>query len=465
MNKNYDLIIVGAGTAGCSCAIHAASKGLDVLILDRKKKDRIGDKVCGDLVGAELFSWIGRFLGKEYPKSGTVNSWTDIIKIYSPDRKSVFEIPAKGAMIDRHAFGQQLVSDAMASGCELKDNMRCKDAIIEDGVVCGVVAEDMSSGKDKEFRSRIVVDASGAISPFRNSIGEEGSTFDNSIRRCDESFSYREIRKLEKPIDYDDEIRIYISEKNAKGGYYWVFPESKDILNIGIGIPRHLETSELKKKLENIIDEDPVFRSSEIVHSGAGLVPTRRVLDDLVSDGFMCAGDAACQVIPISGGGIEQSFLGGYLCADVASGAIDDGDISKERLWELNVRYMDSSKDNNGIFSDGMLDGASLSSTDILRVFAQNLSDDELNFGMNNFMDKSVLADITMGRDSGISFGRKMKVVMKSATNLPLLLRFNNMLKLMHDMKALYRIYPSTPDGFQEWKRRIALIYSKVDKL
>ena len=56
--KEYDLIIVGAGTAGCCCAIHAANKGLDVCIVDRKKKGKIGNKVCGDLISYSLFDWI-----------------------------------------------------------------------------------------------------------------------------------------------------------------------------------------------------------------------------------------------------------------------------------------------------------------------------------------------------------------------------------------------------------------------
>ena len=52
---DFDLIVVGAGTGGTTAARFAAQKGLDVCLLDSKPREKIGEKICGDAVGTEIF--------------------------------------------------------------------------------------------------------------------------------------------------------------------------------------------------------------------------------------------------------------------------------------------------------------------------------------------------------------------------------------------------------------------------
>ncbi|MGV9168545.1 MAG: FAD-dependent oxidoreductase, partial [Promethearchaeia archaeon] len=42
--SDYEVIIAGAGTAGCTTAYTLAKEGHSVLLLDRKEKDLIGKK-------------------------------------------------------------------------------------------------------------------------------------------------------------------------------------------------------------------------------------------------------------------------------------------------------------------------------------------------------------------------------------------------------------------------------------
>jgi len=48
MSQNYDVMILGAGPAGSSCALHLRSAGLKVGLLDKHTFPR--DKVCGDAI-------------------------------------------------------------------------------------------------------------------------------------------------------------------------------------------------------------------------------------------------------------------------------------------------------------------------------------------------------------------------------------------------------------------------------
>ena len=58
IEKSFDVIIVGAGTGGTTAARFTAKKGLNVCLIDRKKKEDIGDKICGDAVGNEIFDML-----------------------------------------------------------------------------------------------------------------------------------------------------------------------------------------------------------------------------------------------------------------------------------------------------------------------------------------------------------------------------------------------------------------------
>ena len=48
MPQTYDAIIVGAGPAGSALAIHLATRGLEVLLVDKSRFPR--DKVCGEML-------------------------------------------------------------------------------------------------------------------------------------------------------------------------------------------------------------------------------------------------------------------------------------------------------------------------------------------------------------------------------------------------------------------------------
>ncbi|MCK5289628.1 MAG: NAD(P)/FAD-dependent oxidoreductase [Candidatus Aenigmarchaeota archaeon] len=465
ITKEYDIIIIGAGTAGCACAIHAAKKGLNVAIVERKEKEKIGDKVCGDLIDYRMIDWINKYLKLKYPKKGTINKMISGMDTYSPDKRSIIKTEFKGVMIDRLKFGQALIDDAIKLGCKLYGSSICKEPVIKDNFISGIKIKDAKTGSVSTLRSKIVVDASGAIPALRKKIKLKDSCFESKIDKKDEAFSYREIRKLTKPLNDSETTKIFMSSKYADGGYYWYFPEKEDVMNVGIGVGRHLDTASMKKSFLNLISDDPIFEGSKVIHSGGGILPTRKHLDCLVANGFMCAGDSASQINPISGGGIAQSMMGGYMCANVSADAIKNSDVSERGLWQLNLLYADRTDKEDMGFNSAMFDGGSQAASDLLKIFTQNQSDKNLNFAMKNFIESSMLAKISMGDTSTMPFLKKMKILAKSITNLPLLMKFNRIVYLMSSVKSLYKIYPKTPDAFPEWKKRLDAIYEEVYKL
>ena len=128
--EKFDVIVVGAGTAGCLAAKTTAEAGLKVCLIERKKKEEIGEKICGDDMGEHHL----KNLGLEKPQGGELEKRIEGIRIYSPDSETVFTIAHEdfvGYLLNRHLFGQWLLKKALDNGAVLLDSTQCLEPIIE----------------------------------------------------------------------------------------------------------------------------------------------------------------------------------------------------------------------------------------------------------------------------------------------------------------------------------------------
>ncbi|MFQ5950877.1 MAG: FAD-dependent oxidoreductase [Candidatus Geothermarchaeales archaeon] len=57
--SEFDVVVVGAGTAGSSLAEYVAHRGFRVALVDRRAQGEIGDKVCGDAISHRHFEVTG----------------------------------------------------------------------------------------------------------------------------------------------------------------------------------------------------------------------------------------------------------------------------------------------------------------------------------------------------------------------------------------------------------------------
>ena len=127
--------------------------------------------------------------------------------------------------------------------------------------------------------------------------------------------------------------------------------------------------------------------------------------------------------------------------------------MSREALWSY-----------TGIFMK--LYGAKQAGLDIFRMLLQRLSNKEMNYGMkHNLITDDDLLKTSMGEDLKLNITEKTGRLFKGLGSLSLIKKLNVTAKIMKDIKALYRNYPSSPEGLREWEEKVQLLVDKAKNM
>jgi len=437
--QKYDVIIIGAGTAGCMAAKTTAKAGLNTLLIDRKNERDIGKKVCGDAVGKHHFDK----LSLNPPDGDELERVMEGIRIYSPDMETVFDVKGEGLygfLLNRYLFGQRLLKDAVNAGASLKDSTQTLEPIIEKGYVAGILAKDLKTETTTKLFSKVVVEASGFPAVIRKKLPPEMG-IDTEVKNEDVEACYREIRELKEPVENPELCQIYLTQKVCPGGYYWIFPKSDSKVNVGLGVAMTGNFPNPKNTLYAHVLSKPIFKDSTIVEGGAWYVPTRRPLDSMVGNGIVIIGDAACQVNPIHGGGIGPSMMGGTIAGETIVKALEKDDVSRRGFWAYNVRYMES----YGLKQAGL---------DVFRSLLQESGDEELSYGMKcQLITEEDLLQTSLGKEVKLNISEKAVRVFRGMRKLSFVRKLRDAVNLMNKIREWYRNYPVSPESYEKWKR------------
>jgi len=451
--KNFfDVIVVGAGTGGSTAARFAAEKGLKVCLIDRKEKNKIGDKICGDAVGTDIFD----FLSINHPKGEELSCRIKGAKLYSPDLKKCIDLTDSkqaGYIVNRIEFGQRLLNEALDAGVEqFMDKTMVLDLLYNKNFVTGVKVK-LKNGDKLDLKSKIVIDASGFYSPIRKNL--KSALIEKEILKEDSILCYREIVKF-SPQDLNvkdpEYISISLNNEKAPGGYIWYFPKNESSVNIGLGTFMDYKGKVKNLYQQNVFKEYIKTSKYEIISSGGGVVPVRRPIWSCADDGIMLIGDAACQVNPLHGGGIDPSMRGGFFAANTALAAIEKEDYSINALWGYNYSVMTSF-------------GAEFASLDLLRMTLQVLSNEDLNFALQqDLLNGEEILEISSTGRIDLSLLNMVTKAFKGLSKPHLLLDLNFLRIRMNEISKLYKNFPSEVLKFEEWKSRVTQVYDKIKK-
>jgi flavin-dependent dehydrogenase len=365
------------------------------------------------------------------------------VRIFSPDMQTIFDVRGEGLsgyLLNRHAFGQRLLKDAVDAGAVLWDSTQALEPIVENGYVKGIKAKNSKIG-NSVLSAKVTVEASGFPAILRKklpgSLGIDAEVENKDVEAC-----YREIRELEQPLEDPELCQIYITQEITPGGYYWIFPKKGNRVNVGLGVAMTKVFPNPKNVLYKHILSKPIFKGSKIVEGGAWCVPTRRPLDDMVGNGIIIVGDAACQVNPIHGGGIGPSMKGGTIAGNTIINAIEKNNWSRDGLWNYNVNYME-------------VYGLKQAGLDIFRKLLQASDDDELNYGMAyKLITEEDLLKTSLGEEVKLNISQKAFRAFRGMRKIGFLRKLRSTIKAIKTVRQCYGRYPTSPEGFDEWRRK-----------
>jgi len=442
----FDVIIVGAGVAGCLAAKTAAEKGLRVCLIERTRREEIGEKICGDALGEHHL----KELGLEKPLGGELERRIEGIKIYSPNLETVFTISDKdfiGHILNRRLFVHWLLRKAIDSGTTFFDSTRCLEPTIEKGSVTGVSTKNLKTNETLAIRGKVVVDASGFLAVIRRklpaTIGIDKKVANEDVEAC-----YREIRELKQETESTTYCELYLNQKISPGGYTWIFPKSGAKVNTGLGIRMCGKFPNPKDQFYKYVLTKPLFEGSLLLSGGAWYDPTRRPLDNMVGNGIIVVGDAACLVNPVHGGGMGPAMLSGYLAGKTIAKALEEGRADQKSMWSYNRWYMEAY-------------GKKQAAHDAFRMLIQSCSNEDLNYGMKcKLITEEDVLKAGLGEEFHLKITETAKRVFKGIKKVHFLNRLRHTVNMMKEIKAHYENYPETPENFEKWRLETEALFN-----
>ena len=174
MNSNepqYDALIVGAGPAGSSAAIHLAMSGARVLLLERARFPR--PKLCGEFISPECLTHFAHLGVMEHMLAAGGSLIKETV-FYAPGGRSL-RVPSawlSGPLtketgknnvalgLSRAEMDARLLSRARDVGVDVREETQATRLIIENDLVRGIELRS-GDGQTQSCRAQIVLDATG----------------------------------------------------------------------------------------------------------------------------------------------------------------------------------------------------------------------------------------------------------------------------------------------------------------
>ena len=315
---NFDVVVVGGGPAGSSAAHMAAKNGCTVALIEKEKE-------IAETVRTSGVTWISDIKKFGIPE-----------ECYNPIKKFSFCSPknsvkisgeiAKAAVLDVRKTYRFLANRAKTSGSELFTSTNVTEVLKDDtGKCAGVIAK--SDGKQIQFNSKVVIDASGFVSVIAKELGY--------VTQWKKFGAGAEFEVKTEKLEHDN-WWLMVGQEYSPAGYAWIFPTSKDTARIGVGIGKPDSdvdpTVRLNELLEKKLGPIKDLGNIEKIEFHYGLIPNDGVSRKTVYDNLILVGDSAGQANPLVLEGIRYAIRFGEVAGQVAADAIKNGDTTEMSL-------------------------------------------------------------------------------------------------------------------------------------
>ena len=286
--EEADLIIVGAGPAGCSAAIRARQDDLRVVMLDINSHPKVApgetlhpgiEPILNQLGVAQKVLQAGfqRHLGIWIERSGERH-----FVPYGEDERG----PWQGFQADRRIFHQILRRAAVDAGATLITDSRPSNVLTSDDRIIGVEVADA-----RQYQGQWTIDATGRSAWLAKKLGIRAEIRSPPLRA---RFGW-----LPRNLADQDGQPVFAFREN---GWDWEAP---------LGDNR-VAWVELR-----------IGESAGTIPAGVDL--TWQYRPDCAGPGYFLIGDAAAMLDPSSSHGVLRALMSGIMCSHLIAGCNQSG--------------------------------------------------------------------------------------------------------------------------------------------
>jgi halogenation protein CepH len=340
-----DIVIVGAGPAGCTGAILARERGLDVVVLEREQFPRF--QIGESLLPAAWDLWTRLGIRESVENAGypiergvlfriqDTNDTTEFL--VRTDEYPDYFINPFTFHVDRAHFDQLLLDRARTVGADVRTGHKVDDVLF-DGTRASGVSFTGPDGVARELRARFVIDASGRRTLLASKLG---------LRQQNP-----ELRKVAYYTHFEGAGRRLAEDgstvtdiHSTDGGWIWYIPLRNDLVSVGVVLDAafvqksDLGPEELFRAAIHADDFVSGWLKGATQRMDLLKIPSISYLSErFVGDGFLLVGDAAMFIDPIFSAGVMLAMRGADYAIETIAGALAAGDVSAERLRSYEER-------------------------------------------------------------------------------------------------------------------------------
>jgi len=328
----YDVIIAGAGPAGCYLATLLAKQKIHTAIFEEHAT--IGEPLhCAGLVTERVLD----FLPTASPSLIQNKIYGAHIHAPSDTTLTIGGDHVHALVIDRQRFDETLAKHAQAAGAELFLEHKVAAAKVQGNLV---QIDLRHQEKTTHAHGKIIIGADGSHSTIRTAFGFPKPTeFLQGIGA--------EITDVDLDCRF---VHIFTGHKVAPGFFAWIIPTNQEGTQARIGLCIGKQHDHPLPHYFTTLLKHPLIKDATVLKRFGGVIPLG-ALKKTADAHVMLVGDAAAQVKPASGGGLYPGLLSARHCAAIAAQAIHKNQLTRDLLEEYHARW---SKDIGRELSLGM---------------------------------------------------------------------------------------------------------------
>ena len=297
--------VIGAGVAGLIAAKALSSNGISTRVYEQKVKIGVPVRASG-IVSIPGLASLGIGCNKAitntlYGARIHANGTTMHIKSSKPQAR----------VLERRALNEICRDEAVDSGAMVTTGHRVSPASLKHLV-----------------GSSVIIGADGAASTVASTFNM--GSIDSYV------LTYR--AEYEMNVADSENVDLYFDRGVTPGFFAWIAPESKDRIEVAVGLDSKFGNSKMvfdkfvqQREVQLVID------GAKHISSFASMIPIglrKRVVDE--ANGVVLVGDAAGQVKHSTGGGLVFGGNGALLAADAVKNHIERGAklSAYEKAWK-----------------------------------------------------------------------------------------------------------------------------------